>query len=149
MAGTTLNWEDCPRGGNKQALNPITLHILVENTWRQENYLEKRWETIVHLISHKTANWLQGIECISRYAHAASVSSVISSLYASLLQWRSGASSWSARLMYWPLSPSHHLTFIPKVEHTNSIMELSWLLWKYMATSNSISPKEADTPAAL
>ncbi|GLD75462.1 integrator complex subunit 2, partial [Lates japonicus] len=28
-------------------------------------------------------------------------------------------------------------------------MELSWLLWKYMATSNSISPKEADTPAAL
>lgn len=29
------------------------------------------------------------------------------------------------------------------------MMELSWLLWKYMATSNSISPKEADTPAAL
>lgn len=42
-----------------------------------------------------------------------------------------------------------YLTFIPNVEHTNSMMELSWLLWKYMATSNSISPKEADTPAAL
>lgn len=41
------------------------------------------------------------------------------------------------------------LTFIPSVEHTNSMIELSWLLWKYMATSNNISPKEADTPAAL
>lgn len=29
------------------------------------------------------------------------------------------------------------------------MMELSWLLWKYMATSSNISPKEADTPAAL
>lgn len=29
------------------------------------------------------------------------------------------------------------------------MMALSWLLWKYMATSNSISPKEAETPAAL
>lgn len=77
MAGTTLNCEDCPRGGNKQALNPITLHILVENTWRQENYIAHGLETIVHLIRNKTAHWLQGVECISRYAYAASVSSVI------------------------------------------------------------------------
>ena len=77
MAGTTLNGEDGPRGGNKQALNPITLHILVENTLRQENYLAQRQETIVHLISNKTANWPQGIECLSRYVYAASVSSVI------------------------------------------------------------------------
>lgn len=41
------------------------------------------------------------------------------------------------------------LTFIPRVEQTSSMMALSWLLWKYMATSNSISPKEAETPAAL
>lgn len=41
------------------------------------------------------------------------------------------------------------LTFIPKVEHTSSIMDVSWLLWKYMATNKSISPKEAETPAAL
>ena len=35
------------------------------------------------------------------------------------------------------------------MEHTSSMMELSWLLWKYMATSKSISPNEAATPAAL
>ena len=35
------------------------------------------------------------------------------------------------------------------MEHTSSMMELSWLLWKYMATSKSISPNEAETPAAL
>lgn len=148
MASTTLNWEDCPGGGNKQALNPITLHILVGNTVRQGNYLAHRQETIVHLISNNTENWLQGIEQLAGYVYAAKVSLVIQSLYAPLLQQRRGASGWSARLMYWSLPPSH-LTFIPKVEHTNSIMELSWLLWKYMATSNSISPKEADTPAAL
>lgn len=40
-------------------------------------------------------------------------------------------------------------TFIPKVEQTKSMMALSWLLWKYMATKRSISPKEADTPEML
>lgn len=35
------------------------------------------------------------------------------------------------------------------MEQTSSIMALSWLVWKYIATSNSISPKEAETPAAL
>lgn len=29
------------------------------------------------------------------------------------------------------------------------MMALSWLLWKYMATKSSISPKEADTPEML
>ena len=40
-------------------------------------------------------------------------------------------------------------TFIPKVEQTRSIIAESWLLWKWMAMSNNISPKEAVTPLAL
>lgn len=41
------------------------------------------------------------------------------------------------------------ITFIPKVEQTKSMIALSWLLWKYMATNNNISPKEAETPDVL
>ena len=76
MAGATLNREACPRGGNKQALNPMTLHILAENTQRQGNYLAHRQETIVHLISNKAANWPEGIECLGRYLYTVSSVSV-------------------------------------------------------------------------
>lgn len=38
---------------------------------------------------------------------------------------------------------------MPRVEQTKSMIALSWLLWKYMATNNSISPKEAETPDVL
>lgn len=41
------------------------------------------------------------------------------------------------------------ITFMPRVEQTKSMIALSWLLWKYMATNNSISPKEAETPDVL
>ena len=41
------------------------------------------------------------------------------------------------------------LTFIPRVEHTSSQIALSWLLWKWIAISNSISPNDAVTPLAL
>lgn len=35
------------------------------------------------------------------------------------------------------------------MEQTKSIIALSWLLWKYIATNNNISPKEAETPEVL
>lgn len=81
-----MNLEVCPKGRDNHALNPITLHILVENTCRQENYFAHRQETIAHLISIQTPHWLQVTECIGRYVYAAKVSSLIQFQYMQLVQ---------------------------------------------------------------
>uniref|UniRef100_A0A6B0U4X7 Putative secreted protein n=1 Tax=Ixodes ricinus TaxID=34613 RepID=A0A6B0U4X7_IXORI len=39
--------------------------------------------------------------------------------------------------------------FMPRVEQTRSAIGLSWLPWKWMAISSSISPNEAFTPLVL
>ena len=40
-------------------------------------------------------------------------------------------------------------TFIPSVLHTRSEMADTWLLWKWSATKNSISPNDVVLPPSL
>lgn len=57
--------------------------------------------------------------------------------------------SWVKMYLMRPRLEARVITFMPRAALTNSMMALSCCTWKCIAMSNSMAPKEEDTPLAL